>query len=114
MLEIQELKHGSSGIWRGDVDQGCRNGGSWLRGVVCSRHYAWVPSFFATSMLHVVQATRMRKSVGTRAEALVNEHKHTCPPMLSGLRALGRWHANHFGLLALCAAWAEVELLLSR
>ena len=26
---------------------------------------------------------RMRKSVGTRAEAVAHEHRHTCPPMLS-------------------------------
>ena len=54
MLEIQELKHGSSGIWRGDVDQGCRDGGSWFGGGL-QPTLCMGPIFCATSALHVVQ-----------------------------------------------------------
>ena len=104
MLEIQELKHGSSGIWRGDVDQGCRNGGSWLGGGL-NRHYAWVLSFVQHQRCTLCgAATGMRKSVGTRAEALVNEHKHTCPPMLSGLCAFAGGMRITLVSCALCAA----------
>ena len=49
-------------------------------------------------------ATGMRKSVGTRAEALVNEHKHTCPPMLSGLCAFAGGMRITLVSCALCAA----------
>ena len=36
-------------------------------------------------VLLIAVATRMINSVGTRAEAGVHEHRHTCSPMLSGL-----------------------------
>ena len=36
-------------------------------------------------VLLIAVATRMINSVGTRAEAVVHEHRHTCSPMLSGL-----------------------------